>query len=130
MTSRTCVIRSVIPHPVLEYTIERRAVMSVRRCSPTQWSAIRGVPTSIDTATWQSDDWAARVINVGVAVTNLSVYLAESANKYPDARAVVSGHTTTRYSALADDVARFADYLTDSGLQPGERVGVMLPNGP
>jgi long-chain acyl-CoA synthetase len=63
-------------------------------------------------------------------VTNLSVYLAESANKYPDTRAVVSDAATTTYSALANDVARFADYLTDGGLQPGERVGVMLPNGP
>lgn len=71
----------------------------------------------------------ARVTNVGVLVTNLSVYLTESANKNPDARAVVSGDVTTSYSALANRVARFADYLTDSGLQPGDRVGVALPNG-
>jgi long-chain acyl-CoA synthetase len=63
-------------------------------------------------------------------MTNLSLYLAESANEYPDARAVVSDDTTTSYSALANDVARFADYLIDGGLRAGDRVGVMLPNGP
>jgi long-chain acyl-CoA synthetase len=63
-------------------------------------------------------------------MTNLSVYLAESAYKYPDASALVGVDTTTSYSALATDVARFADYLTYGGLRPGDRVGVMLPNGP
>jgi long-chain acyl-CoA synthetase len=63
-------------------------------------------------------------------MTNLSVYLAESANKYPDASALVCEDTTTSYSALANDVARFADYLIDGGLRPGDRVGVMLPSGP
>src|SRR5262245_28689245 len=67
---------------------------------------------------------------MGVAMTNLSVYLPESANKYPDASALVCDDTTRSYSALANDVARFADYLTYGGLQPGDRVGVMLPNGP
>src|SRR5262245_51223253 len=63
-------------------------------------------------------------------MTNLSVYLAESANNYPDISALVCDDTTKSYSALGNDVARFADYLTDGGLQPGDRVGVMLPNGP
>jgi long-chain acyl-CoA synthetase len=63
-------------------------------------------------------------------VTNLSVHLAESGYRYPDASALVRDGTTTSYSALANDVARFADYLTYGGLQPGDRVGVMLPNGP
>jgi long-chain acyl-CoA synthetase len=66
---------------------------------------------------------------VGVAVTNLSVHLAESGYRYPDASALVRDGTTS-YSALANDVARFADYLTYGGLQSGDRVGVMLPNGP
>src|SRR5262245_60374624 len=63
-------------------------------------------------------------------MTNLSVYLAESAKKYPDASALVCDEATTSYSALDNDVARFADYLTYGGLEPGDRVGVMLPNGP
>jgi len=63
-------------------------------------------------------------------VTNLSVHLAESGYRYPDARALVRDDSTTSYSELANDVARFADYLTYGGLQPGDRVGVMLTNGP
>jgi long-chain acyl-CoA synthetase len=62
-------------------------------------------------------------------VTNLSVYLAASVTNSPDAMAVVSDDTTTTYWKLGNDVARFADYLTDAGLRPGDRVGVMLPNG-
>jgi long-chain acyl-CoA synthetase len=63
-------------------------------------------------------------------MTNLSAYLAVSANRYPDASALVCDDRTTSYSALANDVARFADYLTYGGLRPGDQVGVMLPNGP
>jgi long-chain acyl-CoA synthetase len=76
------------------------------------------------------DDEAARVIAVGVAVTNLSVYLSESANRYPDARALVCDDITASYSTLSDEVTRFADYLIYGGLRPGDRVGVMLPDGP
>ena len=63
-------------------------------------------------------------------MTNLSVHLAESGYRYPDASALVREDTTTSYSALANDVGRFADYLTYGGLKRGDRVGVMLPNGP
>jgi long-chain acyl-CoA synthetase len=63
-------------------------------------------------------------------MTILSAYLADSAYKHPDARALVCDDTTMNYAALANDVARFADYLAYGGLQPGDRVGVMLPNGP
>jgi len=59
---------------------------------------------------------------------NLSLVLAESASRYPDAVALRCADVTTTYSMLADDVARFADYLIDGGLEPGDRVGVMLPN--
>ena len=63
-------------------------------------------------------------------MTNLSVYLAESAHQYPEARALMCDDATTSYSALGNDVARFADYLIDGGLQPGDPVGVMLPSRP
>ena len=62
-------------------------------------------------------------------MTNLSLNLTESAARYPDAAALRCADVTTSYSMLADDVARFADYLIDGGLEPGDRVGVMLPNG-
>jgi long-chain acyl-CoA synthetase len=63
-------------------------------------------------------------------MTNLSVYLAQSADVYPDAPALRCGDETTSYSMLAGDVARFADYLVEGGVRPGDRVGIMLPNGP
>ena len=62
-------------------------------------------------------------------MTNLSLVLTESASRHPDAAALRCADVTTTYSMLADDVARFADYLIDGGLEPGDRVGVMLPNG-
>jgi long-chain acyl-CoA synthetase len=63
-------------------------------------------------------------------VTNVTAYLGESAKKCPDASALRCDDATTTYSVLANDAARFADYLIDGGLQPGDRVGLMLPNRP
>ena len=63
-------------------------------------------------------------------MTNLSLSLAESAARYPDTVVLRCDDVTTTYSMLAADVARFADYLIDGGLEPCDRVGVMLPNGP
>jgi long-chain acyl-CoA synthetase len=67
---------------------------------------------------------------VGVAMTNLSSDITVSAAMHPDAGALRCDGATTTYSALAGDVARFADYLVDSGMKPGDPVGVMLPNRP
>ena len=63
-------------------------------------------------------------------MTNLSLCLTESAARYPDAAALRCDGVTTTYSMLAAEVARFADYLIDGGVEPGDHVGVMLPNGP
>jgi long-chain acyl-CoA synthetase len=63
-------------------------------------------------------------------MTNLSLSLTESAARYPDAAALQCDDATCTYSMLADDVARFADYLIDGGLEPGDRVGIMLTNRP
>jgi long-chain acyl-CoA synthetase len=49
---------------------------------------------------------------------------------YPDRPALRCHGTTTTYSELADKAARFAAYLDDRGLRPGDRVGVMLASGP
>jgi long-chain acyl-CoA synthetase len=61
---------------------------------------------------------------------NLSLYLVESADMYPDGPALRCDGTTTTFSELADNAARFAAYLGDRGLRPGDRVGVMLANRP
>jgi len=70
------------------------------------------------------------LICLGVAMTNLSVFLSASAQVRPDATALRCGDVTTSFSVLSNDVARFADYLVDSGLRLGDRVAVMLPNRP
>jgi long-chain acyl-CoA synthetase len=63
-------------------------------------------------------------------MTNLSLYLVESADMYPDGPALRCDGTTTTFSELADNAARFAAYLGGRGLRPGDRVGVMLANRP
>ena len=63
-------------------------------------------------------------------MSNLSVYLVESADMYPDGPALRCDGTTTTFSELADNAARFAAYLAERGLRPGDRVGVMLANRP
>ena len=61
-------------------------------------------------------------------MTNLSLNLVESAEMYPDRPALRCEDTTTTYRALVDDVARMARFLIDAGIEPGDRVGIMLPN--
>jgi long-chain acyl-CoA synthetase len=63
-------------------------------------------------------------------MTNLSVFLSASADVRPDAAALRCGDVTTSFSVLSNEVARFADYLIDSGLRLDDRVAVMLPNRP
>jgi long-chain acyl-CoA synthetase len=63
-------------------------------------------------------------------MTNLSLHLVESADMYPDGPALRCDGATTTFSELADNAARFAAYLGDQGLGPGDRVAVMLANRP
>jgi long-chain acyl-CoA synthetase len=60
----------------------------------------------------------------------LSLHLVESADMYPDGPALRCDGATTTFSELADNAARFAAYLGDQGLGPGDRVGIMLSNRP
>src|SRR5271163_1773259 len=61
---------------------------------------------------------------------NLRFCLTESADRYPHAAAMRCEGVTTTYSQLADSVCRFAEFLVRQGITPGDRVGVMMPNGP
>jgi long-chain acyl-CoA synthetase len=63
-------------------------------------------------------------------MTNLSLYLTESADMYPGAAALRCEGVTTTYSELADEAARFAAYLAEHDVRPGDRVGLMLGNRP
>ena len=47
-------------------------------------------------------------------MTNLSLYLTESADMYPSAAALGCEGVTTTYSELADQAARFAAYVYEA----------------
>jgi long-chain acyl-CoA synthetase len=63
-------------------------------------------------------------------MTNVSLYLTESADMYPGAPALRCDGATTTHSELADQAARLAAYLAERGVQPGDRVGIMLASRP
>src|SRR5262245_49138762 len=61
---------------------------------------------------------------------NLADNLRASATVHPDRVAVRLDEHETSYAALADSAARIAGWLQAVGVQPGDRVGVLLPNLP
>jgi long-chain acyl-CoA synthetase len=61
---------------------------------------------------------------------NLASLLTESAERTPDAPAIRLGDLELSYGELDDRSARLATLLREKGLEPGDRVGVMLPNVP
>jgi long-chain acyl-CoA synthetase len=61
---------------------------------------------------------------------NLASLLTESAERTPDAPAIRLGELELSYGVLDDRSTRLATLLRDKGLEPGNRVGVMLPNVP
>jgi long-chain acyl-CoA synthetase len=63
-------------------------------------------------------------------VTNLARTLIETADRQPDGVAVRLDDYEMSYAALDAASARLAGLLVARGLQPGDRVGVMLPNVP
>lgn len=63
-------------------------------------------------------------------MVNLAATLAETARRLPDHTAVVGDTVTLTYAELDADASQVAKYLAGKGIQPGDRVGVMLPNIP
>ncbi|HEY3260182.1 MAG TPA: long-chain fatty acid--CoA ligase [Pseudonocardiaceae bacterium] len=61
---------------------------------------------------------------------NLANNLAEAAQMYPDRPAVRLDDLVISYGQLDDLSARAAGWLHERGVQPGDRVGIMLPNVP
>ncbi len=59
---------------------------------------------------------------------NLSTVLTQSAGTDPDRVALRLGSVTVSYAELDQAAGRVATLLTDRGVQPGDRVVVMLPN--
>jgi long-chain acyl-CoA synthetase len=61
---------------------------------------------------------------------NLATNLVRTVEIHPDRVAVRQGQSNMTYRALDEASARVAGLLAARGLQPGDRVGVVLPNVP
>jgi long-chain acyl-CoA synthetase len=61
---------------------------------------------------------------------NLAHNLTASAQRYPDSPALRIDELAITYSDLDEATARVAGLLRERGLEPGDRVGIMLPNVP
>ena len=61
---------------------------------------------------------------------NLASVLAETAVRAPQRAAIRLGEAELSYGELDERSARLATLLAEHGLEPGDRVGVMLPNVP
>ena len=61
---------------------------------------------------------------------NLSLNLSEAASMYPAHAAIRMDDAVVTYGELDDAAARLTALLQADGLEPGDRVGVMLPNVP
>src|SRR3954449_7155721 len=61
---------------------------------------------------------------------NLATILTDSASKHGDRPAVRLDDAVFNYTLLDEASARVAAMLKSKGLEPGDRVGIMLPNVP
>src|SRR5262249_34297176 len=61
---------------------------------------------------------------------NLAHLLTDTAARHADRPAFKLDDAVLSYATLDEGAARVAGLLKDRGLQPGDRVGVMLPNVP
>jgi long-chain acyl-CoA synthetase len=61
---------------------------------------------------------------------NLASLIDQAAKRYPNEVAVRLGDIELNYAAVNGAAQRVAAYLQSIGVQPGDRVGVMLPNVP
>ncbi len=61
---------------------------------------------------------------------SLAQLLTETAAKYGERPALKLGDTVVSYDVLNESATRVAGLLRERGLEPGDRVGIMLPNVP
>ena len=61
---------------------------------------------------------------------NLASIVTFGAERAPDSPAIRLGEIELSYGRLDERSARLATLLRERGLEPGDRVGVMLPNVP
>ncbi|GAA1347747.1 long-chain-fatty-acid--CoA ligase [Arthrobacter roseus] len=63
-----------------------------------------------------------------MTVLSLAAVLAESARRYPEKTAVISGGQQYSYSTLWRQSLRYGAQLQEAGMEPGDVVGIMAPN--
>jgi long-chain acyl-CoA synthetase len=63
-------------------------------------------------------------------VSNLSLNLVATARNYPDRSALRCDELELTFSQFDTAGARVATFLEQEGIEPGDRVGLMLPNTP
>jgi long-chain acyl-CoA synthetase len=61
---------------------------------------------------------------------NLAGPLIATVERYADATALKLGDATLTYAGLDEETSRLATFLAERGIEPGDRVGIMLPNVP
>ena len=61
---------------------------------------------------------------------NLASLLSNSARLYPELPAVLYDNVRLCYCDVEEAVARFAGELLGGGIQPGDKVALMIPNVP
>src|SRR3954462_14689278 len=62
--------------------------------------------------------------------TSLAQHLTETAKAHADRPALKLDDAVANYAVLNEGATRIAGLLKDKGVQPGDRVGIMLPNVP
>src|SRR3954447_861269 len=62
--------------------------------------------------------------------TSLAELLTATASAHADRPALKLDDTVVTYAVLNEGATRIAGLLKDKGVQPGDRVGIMLPNVP
>src|SRR6202161_4952285 len=63
-------------------------------------------------------------------MTNLSSLLAQAAADQPDRPALRMEDLVLSYAQLREAAGRMSRLLSSAGIEPGDRVGLMLPNVP
>ena len=63
-------------------------------------------------------------------MTNLATIATETAERIPDGIAYKLDDTEVNWQAVDEGSARVAGLLKEKGIEPGDRVGIMLPNVP
>src|SRR3954466_9269267 len=62
--------------------------------------------------------------------TSLAQHLTETAKAHADRPALKLDDTVANYAVLNEGATRIAGLLKEKGVQPGDRVGIMLPDVP